>query len=107
MLILRNRKFLCVLTGSLIWTTCSSFHIYIPDKYLDKVSYNQALNVTTSTGNQTGNVNYIALKHEYTPKDEQSTYDSKHLATKMKVAITDSDGILKSDMPATVEVPLI
>lgn len=79
---------------------------YIPDKYLDKVSYNQALNVTTSIGNQSGNVNYIALKHEYTPKDKQSTSDSKHVATKIKVAITDSDGALKSGMPATVEIPL-
>lgn len=79
---------------------------YIPDKYLDKISYNQSLNVITSTGNQTGNVNYIALKHEYTPKDKQSTSDSKHIATKIKVSITDSDGILKSGMPATVEIPI-
>lgn len=79
---------------------------YVPDKYLDKVSYNQALNVTTSIGNQNGNVNYIALKHEYTPKDKQSTSDSKHVATKIKVAITDNDGALKSGMPATVEIPL-
>lgn len=79
---------------------------YIPDKYLDKISYNQSLNVTTSLGNQTGSVNYIALKHEYTPKDKQSTSDSKHLATKIKVAITDNDGALKSGMPATVEIPL-
>lgn len=79
---------------------------YIPDKYLDKISYNQSLNVTASTGNQTGTVNYIALKHEYTPKDKQSTSDSKHIATKMKVAINDSDGALKSGMPATVEVPI-
>ena len=38
---------------------------YIPDEYLDKISYNQSLNVVTSTGNQTGKVSYIALKHEY------------------------------------------
>lgn len=79
---------------------------YIPDKYLDKISYNQSLNVITSTGNQTGSVNYIALKHEYTPKDKQSTSDSKHIATKIKVAINSNDGILKSGMTATVEVPL-
>lgn len=79
---------------------------YIPDKYLDKISYNQSLNVTTSIGSQTGNINYIALKHEYTPKDKQSTSDSKHIATKMKVSITDSDGVLKSGMPATVEIPI-
>lgn len=79
---------------------------YIPDEYLDKISYNQSLNVITSIGNQSGNVNYIALKHEYTPKDKQSTSDSKHIATKMKVAIIDNDGKLKSGMPATVEIPI-
>ncbi|WP_459479154.1 HlyD family secretion protein [Clostridium saccharoperbutylacetonicum] len=79
---------------------------YIPDQYLDKISYNQSLNVTTAIGNQTGTVNYIALKHEYTPKDKQSTSDSKHIATKIKVSITDSDGTLKSGMTANVEIPI-
>ena len=78
---------------------------YIPDEYLDRISYNQSLNVITSTGTQTGNINYIALKHEYTPKDKQSTSDSKHIATKMKVAINDTDGKLKSGMSANVEIP--
>lgn len=79
---------------------------YIPDKYLDKISYNQSLNVTTSLGVQTGSVNYIALKHEYTPKDKQSTSDTKHMATKIKIAIDDSDGKLKSGMTASVEIPI-
>lgn len=79
---------------------------YIPDKYLDKISYNQSLNVKTSTGTKTGTVSYIALKHEYTPKDKQSTSDSKHMATKIKVSITDEDGVLKSGMTADVEIPI-
>jgi HlyD family secretion protein len=79
---------------------------YIPDEYLDKISYNQSLNVITSAGTQTGTINYIALKHEYTPKDKQSTSDSKHIATKIKVAINDTDEKLKSGMSADVEIPL-
>lgn len=79
---------------------------YIPDKYLDKISYNQQLTVTDSTGTQMGKVNYIALQHEYTPKDEQSTSDSSQITTKIKVAIKDAKGILKSGMTANVEVPL-
>lgn len=80
---------------------------YIPDEYLDKITYNQSLNVITSNNKtQTGLVNYIALKHEYTPKDKQSTSDSKHIATKIKVAINDDDGILKSGMSADVQIPL-
>lgn len=80
---------------------------YIPDEYLDKISYNQSLNVITSNKKtQTGTINYIALKHEYTPKDKQSTSDSKHIATKIKVAIDSEDGALKSGMTATVEIPI-
>jgi HlyD family secretion protein len=79
---------------------------YLPDEYLDKISYNQSLNVATSTGALSGKVNYIALKHEYTPKDKQSTSDSKHIATKIKVAITDEGGKLKSGMTANVEIPI-
>ncbi len=79
---------------------------YIPDEYLDKVYYNQSLNVETSTGAQVGKVSYIALKHEYTPKDLQSNTDSKHKATKIKVTINSNNGILKSGMPAKVEISL-
>lgn len=80
---------------------------YIPDEYLDKITYNQSLNVITSNKKtQTGTINYVALKHEYTPKDKQSTADSKHIATKIKVAIDSDEGSLKSGMTATVEVPL-
>jgi HlyD family secretion protein len=80
---------------------------YIPDKYLDRIYYNQELDVKTSQGTQKGRVSYISLTHEYTPKDKQSTSDSKHTATKIKIAIDDANGILKSGMTAEVIVPLI
>jgi HlyD family secretion protein len=79
---------------------------YIPDENLDKIYYNQPLKVITSQGEQTGRVSFIALKHEYTSKDKQSTSDSKHMATKIKIAIDDSKGLLKSGLTADVEVPL-
>lgn len=79
---------------------------YIADEYLDKISYNQSLNVITSTKTQTGNVNYIALKNQYTPKDKQSISDNKHTVTKIKISINDTDGKLKSGMSADVEIPL-
>ncbi|MFA9424378.1 MAG: HlyD family secretion protein [Sedimentibacter sp.] len=80
---------------------------YIPDQYLDKIYYNQELSVTTSQGTQTGRVSYISLTLEYTPKDKQSTSDSNHTASKVKIAINDSEGILKSGMTAEVLIPLI
>ena len=79
---------------------------YIPDEYLDKVFYDQPLNVIISNKTLTGTVNYIALKHEYTPKDKQSTSDSKHSVTKIKVAVNDEEGMIKSGMTADVQIPL-
>lgn len=79
---------------------------YIPNEYLDKIYYNQPLKVTTSTGKQTGKVSYIALEHEYTPKDKQSTSDGKRITTKIKVAIDDDGGKLKSGMKTEIEIPL-
>jgi HlyD family secretion protein len=79
---------------------------YIPDRFLDKIKYDQELTVKTSDGDQTGRVSYIALQHEYTPIDKQSTSDSEHKATKIKVSITGNGGYLKSGMTAEVSVPL-
>ncbi|MEY8000774.1 HlyD family secretion protein [Clostridium sp. Mt-5] len=79
---------------------------YLPDKYLDKVHYNQSIAVKTSLGAQKGKINYIDLKKEYTPKDKQSTSDEDHIATKIKISIKDKSGVLKSGMTAEVEIPL-
>lgn len=79
---------------------------YIPDKYLGKIKYGQMLKVTSAAGTIEGEVIYIALNNEYTPKDKQSANDTKHKATKMKVKIMDSSGTLKSGMNADIEVPL-
>ncbi len=79
---------------------------YIPDKYLGKIKYGQKLKVKTEIGNIDGIVNYIDLAHEYTPVDKQSTNDSKHKATKIKVKISDKSGVLKSGMKAEIEIEL-
>lgn len=79
---------------------------YIPDKYLGKIQYGQKLKVNTPVGAIEGNVIYIDLNNEYTPKDKQSTNDSQHKATKIKVKITSTKGNLKSGMTADIEVPL-
>ena len=80
--------------------------VYLPSKHLDKIAYNQPLKVVTPLGEQTGRVSYIALTREYTPKDKQSASDGDPVTTKIKVAIDDMDGRLKSGMTAEVVVPL-
>jgi HlyD family secretion protein len=78
--------------------------IYLPDEYLDRISYNQILTVTAGKEVLSGRVSYIALKHEYTPTDKQSSSDG-HVATKVKIALQGASGQLKPGMPASVEIP--
>lgn len=73
---------------------------------MDKVFYNQSLSVKTLVGIQQGRVSYIDLEDECTPKDKQSTNESKSITTKVKVKINDNKGKLKSGMTAEVNVPL-
>lgn len=79
---------------------------YVPDKYLGKVKYGQKLSVKTEIGVIEGIVNYIDLSHEYTPIDKQSTNDSKHKATKIKLKIVDNSGVIKSGMKVEIELSL-
>lgn len=79
---------------------------YIPDKYLDKISYGENLNVIVNDKTITGTISYIDLNHEYTPKDKQSSADKKHSSTKIKVKIDSENGKYKSGMTAKVEIQL-
>ncbi|ULL19190.1 HlyD family efflux transporter periplasmic adaptor subunit [Paenibacillus sp. H1-7] len=79
---------------------------YVPDAYLDRVNYNQTVNVKVGNEVLAGRVQYIALKHEYTPKDQQSANDD-HVATKVKIALKGAKLSLKPGMEASVEIPTI
>ena len=78
---------------------------YIPVKYLDKIVYDQELEVTTVNGRQKGKVSYIDLETEYTPKDKQTNEDRKNKSVKIHVTIDDEKGTLKSGMTAEVKIP--
>ncbi len=79
---------------------------YVPAQYMDKISYNQTLTITTDAGECTGVVNYIDLNTAYTPKELQSKNASKNKAVKVKIKITDESGVLKSGMNASVHISL-
>lgn len=79
---------------------------YIPVKHLDRIVYNQELEVTTVNGVQKGKVSYIDLETEYTPKDKQTNEDRKNKSVKIHVTIDDESGTLKSGMTAKVKIPI-
>ncbi|MHC1720620.1 MAG: HlyD family secretion protein [Clostridiaceae bacterium] len=79
---------------------------YVPVKYLDKIYYDQELQVKTSLGTQTGKIIFIALDSEYTPKDMQTKSESEKQAVKVKVSVKDSSGRLKQGVDASVIIPV-
>ncbi len=80
---------------------------YLPEQYLDRIAYNDEIEVKTTLGSQTGHISYIDLKTEYTPKDKQSSNDTKSKTVKIKVAIDSNGGKLKSGMTAEVIIPAL
>ncbi|UQZ81053.1 p-hydroxybenzoic acid efflux pump subunit AaeA [Paenibacillus konkukensis] len=78
---------------------------YVPDSYLDKISYNQPITITAGQKTIEGTVSYIALKHEYTPKDLQSNADGNHVTTKVKITIKGEDIQFNPGMIVTVHLP--
>jgi len=79
---------------------------YVPVKYLDKIYYDQEIQVKTSLGTQTGKIIFIALDSEYTPKDMQTKSESEKQAVKVKVSVQDSSGKLKQGVDASVIIPV-
>lgn len=79
---------------------------YLPVEYLETIQYNQTVKVITSSGTQQGKINYIDLKREYTPKDQQSSSSNDRISTKIKVSIKNNKAELKPEMRVKVEIPL-
>lgn len=78
---------------------------YVPDSYIDRISYNQPVEITISNKVITGTISYIALKHEYTPKDLQSASDGNHVSTKVRVTIKGDSSQFNPGMSAIVHIP--
>jgi HlyD family secretion protein len=51
-------------------------------------------------------VSYIADKSEFTPKNVQTQEERAKLVYRVKVELSNPDGVLKPGMPADVVIPL-
>lgn len=78
---------------------------YLPEDYLNKVSYGQELVIKSGEKESKGTVCFIDMKAQYTPKDMQTPANKNKESIKIKVRLG-SDSLLKVGERAEVVVNL-
>lgn len=78
---------------------------YLPEDYLNKVSYGQELVIKSGERESKGTVCFIDMKAQYTPKDMQTSANKNKESIKIKVRLG-SDSLLKVGERAEVVINL-
>ena len=53
-----------------------------------------------------GTITYISPKAEFTPRNVQTAEERSKLVYRVRIAVDNKDGVLKSGMPVEAEIPL-
>jgi HlyD family secretion protein len=94
---------LSMLEPSQLWVK-----IYVPETDLSGLRIGQAANVSIdaySGRSFSGHIQEIAAEAEFLPRNVQTRDDRQHLLFGVKVAVDNANGVLKSGMSATVQLP--
>ncbi|CAH2213117.1 HlyD family secretion protein [Tepidibacter aestuarii] len=81
--------------------------IYIPQKYLDKVSLNEEVSIKAdylSNKKLKGKIIYISSEAEFTPKNVESKESKEEMVFEVKVKIDDESNLLKPGMLIDVDL---
>lgn len=60
---------------------------YVPVKHLARINYGQKVAILYKDKEYTGDINYIDVKSEYTPKEEQTSANKNKESIKVKVSV--------------------
>jgi HlyD family secretion protein len=60
---------------------------YWPEKWINEINYGDEVNIKISTGEITGQIIYIDVKAQYTPKDMQTTANKNKDSFKVKISL--------------------
>jgi HlyD family secretion protein len=82
-------------------------NVYVDEPIVPRLRLGQAATVFTDAGGPgvPGKVSYIASKAEFTPRNVQTAEDRSKLVYRIKVAVDNSGGQLKTGMPVEAEIP--
>ena len=82
-------------------------NLFVPEPLIPRLLLGQAADVLTDAGDIVpGTVTYISPQAEFTPRNVQTADERSRLVYRIKVAVDNSAGVLKSGMPVDAELTL-
>jgi len=81
-------------------------NVYVDEPIVPRLKLGQAVALHTDAGGPAipGTVSYISPKAEFTPRNVQTAQDRSQLVYRLKVAVDNRTGVLKSGMPVEAEL---
>jgi HlyD family secretion protein len=82
-------------------------NVYVDEPVVPRLRLGQAATVFTDAGGPgiPGTVSYIASKAEFTPRNVQTADDRSKLVYRVKISVSNTNGVLKTGMPVEAEIP--
>jgi HlyD family secretion protein len=82
--------------------------VFVDEPRVPRIKLGQPATVFTDAGGPglPGKVSYIASKAEFTPRNVQTAEDRSKLVYRVKIAVDNTNGVLKQGMPIEADIPL-
>jgi len=81
--------------------------VFVDEPQVPRLKIGQPATVFTDAGSSLpGKVSFISSKAEFTPRNVQTAEDRSKLVYRVKIAVDNSQGVLKQGMPVEAEIPL-
>ncbi len=83
-------------------------NVFIDEPQVPRLHLGQAATLFTDAGGDgiPGTISFISSQAEFTPRNVQTTEDRSKLVYRIKIAVDNREGVLKSGMPIEAEIPL-
>ena len=82
--------------------------VLVPEPAVPRIRLGQAATVFTDAGGSGigGTISYISPKAEFTPRNVQTADERSKLVYRVRIAVDNTDGVLKEGMPIEAVIPL-
>jgi HlyD family secretion protein len=84
-------------------------NVYVDEPSVPMLRVGQTVTLFTDAGGEgiPGQISQIADKAEFTPRNVQTAEDRSKLVYRVKIAVDNRAGVLKSGMPVEAEIPFV
>jgi membrane fusion protein YbhG len=81
--------------------------VFVDEPRIPRLRLGQGATVYTDAGTSlSGTISFVSSKAEFTPRNVQTAEDRSKLVYRVKIAVENTQGILKVGMPVEAEIPL-